>query len=83
MKTITIRQLHDRTGDWVRKAVQLGEIRVTERGKTIAKIVPQSATPETPYFARRELSRAFRLLMPKLQGGTDSTQLISDDRGLA
>jgi antitoxin (DNA-binding transcriptional repressor) of toxin-antitoxin stability system len=29
------------TGEWVRKAAKFGEIHVSERGKTIAKIVPQ------------------------------------------
>jgi len=80
MKTITIRQLHHKTGEWVRKAAHLGEIHVSERGKTIAKIVPQTAAPEVPYFARRKLSRRFRAVMDKLQGGTDSTRIISADR---
>ena len=80
MKTITIRELHHRTGEWIRKAAEVGEIHVSERGKTIAKIVPQAALPEVPYFARRKLSRRFRNVMKKLQGGPDSTQLISEDR---
>ena len=45
MKTITIRELHHRTGEWIRKAAEVGEIDVSERGKTIAKIVPQAALP--------------------------------------
>ncbi|PYJ13934.1 MAG: hypothetical protein DME96_01710 [Verrucomicrobia bacterium] len=80
MKTISIRQLHHETGRWVRKAAALGEIHVSERGKTIAKIVPQTAPPEVPYFARRKMSRRFRNIMEKLQGGTDSTKIISADR---
>ena len=66
MKTISIRQLHHETGRWVRKAAALGEIHVSERGKTIAKIVPQTAPPEVPYFARRKMSRRFRNIMEKL-----------------
>lgn len=80
MKTITIRELHHRTGEWIRKAALVGEIHVSERGKTIAKIVPQAALPEVPYFARRQLSRRFRNVMQKLKGGTDSTRIVSDDR---
>jgi len=49
-------------------------------GKTIAKIVPQTSTPEVPYFARRKLSPEFRRIMHRLRGGTDSTQIISEDR---
>jgi prevent-host-death family protein len=51
MESITIRELHHRTGQWLRKAAKVGEIHVTERGKTIARIVPQAHTPEVPYRA--------------------------------
>ena len=80
VKTISIRQLHDKTGEWVRKAAKLGEIHVSERGRTIAKIIPQAPAHEVPYFARRKLSRRFRAIMEKLEGGADSTQIISEDR---
>lgn len=80
MKTITIRELHHNTGEWVREAARFGEIHVTERGKTIAKIVPQAPAHEIPYFARRKLIPRFRAIMHNLQGGTDSTQIISEDR---
>jgi hypothetical protein len=41
-----------------------------------------ASRPKTPYFARRKLTPAFRKLLRdgKLRGGTDSTQIISDDR---
>jgi antitoxin (DNA-binding transcriptional repressor) of toxin-antitoxin stability system len=80
MKTISIRQLHDKTGEWVRRASQLGEIYVSERGRTIAKIIPQAPAHSVPYFAHRKLSRHFRTIMEKLKGGRDSTQIISEDR---
>ena len=80
MKTVSIRELHHNTGEWIRKAARFGEIHVTERGKTIAKIIPQAPPHEIPYFARRKLSRRFRAIMDKLEGGTDSTQIISEDR---
>ena len=82
MKTITIRELHEKTGQWVRKVSELGEIHVSDRGKTIAKIVPQAPAHEVPYFARRKLTPAFQKLMKsgKLRGGTDSTGIISQDR---
>lgn len=64
----------------MRKARQLGEIQVSERGRTIAKIIPQAQPHEAPYFARRKLSRRFRAIMDKLEGGTDSTELISRER---
>ena len=80
MKTISIRELHEKTGEYVRKVAEAGEIYVTDHGKTVAKLVPHEAEREVPYFARRKLSAAFRRIMHKLQGGTDSTQLISEDR---
>jgi prevent-host-death family protein len=82
MKTISIRQLHEKTGEYVRHVAEAGEIYITDRGKTVARIVPEQESPETPYFARRKLTPAFRKLMAsgKLKGGPDSTQTISEDR---
>ena len=78
MKSITIRQLHDETGRWVRRAAALGELHVTERGRPVAKLVPATATPTTPYFSRRVLLPAFKATQS--QGGTDSTAGISAER---
>ncbi|HOY56981.1 MAG TPA: type II toxin-antitoxin system prevent-host-death family antitoxin [Verrucomicrobiota bacterium] len=82
MKTVSIRELHERTGEYVRQVARSGEIYVTDRGRTVARIVPEHHTPEVPYFARRKLTPAFRKLMEggKLRGGTDSTQAISEER---
>ena len=78
MKSITIRQLHDETGRWVRRAAAIGELHVTERGRPVAKLVPATATPATPYFARRKLLPAF--LATQSEGRTDSTAGISAER---
>ena len=59
MKTITIRELHARTGALVREVSLQGEIRVTDRGRMVAKIVPEAEPAEVPYFARRKMSPAF------------------------
>ena len=80
MKKVSIRELHEKTGEYVRKVAEVGEIYVTDRGKTVAKIVPQEEKAEVPYFARRKLSPQFKAIMHKLQGGTDSTIIISEDR---
>ena len=80
MKVISIRELHERTGEWVRKVGHFGEIQVTDRGQAIAKLVPQVSEPEVPYFARRKLNPDFEAIMDKLEGGTDSTLTISEDR---
>jgi prevent-host-death family protein len=39
MKTISIRELHERTGEYIRKAAKTGVIYVTDRGRTVAKII--------------------------------------------
>ena len=80
MKTISIRELHERTGEYVRRVAAVGEIHVTDHGRTVAKLVPEEDQPEVPYFARRRLSPRFRAAMHRLKGGTDSTVLISEDR---
>lgn len=80
MKSISIRELHEKTGRYVRKVSEVGEIYITDHGKRVAKIVPEQEIPEVPYFARRKLTPKFKAIMHKLKGGTDSTILISEDR---
>jgi len=79
MKTITIRELHQNTGRWVRKA-SAGEVYVTERGRLVAKIVPATPPPGKPFFANPKFTRAFLAQRKHLRGGTDSTLTISDER---
>jgi antitoxin (DNA-binding transcriptional repressor) of toxin-antitoxin stability system len=81
MKTISIRELHERTGAWVRKAVEIGAITVTERGKALVRLeaVPDASTTN-PFRARR-LRPGYARLRGKLGGGTDSTTILSEDRG--
>ena len=82
MKTVSIRELHNRTGELVREASRHGEIRVTDNGRVVARIMPQGETPEIPYFARRKPSAAFKRLDESGKTGrrTDSTVAISEDR---
>jgi antitoxin (DNA-binding transcriptional repressor) of toxin-antitoxin stability system len=80
MKTISIRELHARTGAWVRKAVELGAITVTERGKPLVRLEaipdPKTANP----FRTRRLRPGYARLKGTLGKGTDSTIIVSDDR---
>jgi prevent-host-death family protein len=83
MKTITIRELHSRTGALVREAARHGEIRVTDNGRVVAKILPEAEPAQVPYFARRKyISESVRKLIESgdTGRGTDSTQSISEDR---
>jgi antitoxin (DNA-binding transcriptional repressor) of toxin-antitoxin stability system len=79
MKMISIRELHQSTGRWVRRAAE-GEVYVTERGRLIAKIVPAAPLPARPFFADPKFTRTFLSNRKYLRGGTDSTQVISKER---
>jgi antitoxin (DNA-binding transcriptional repressor) of toxin-antitoxin stability system len=79
MKTITIRELHEKTGQWIRKA-SAGDVYVTERGRLVAKIVRAAPPPAKPFFANPSFTRAFLAQRKYLRGGTNSTLAISDER---
>jgi antitoxin (DNA-binding transcriptional repressor) of toxin-antitoxin stability system len=79
MKAITIRQLHEATGRWVRQA-QDGEVYVTDRGRLIARIVAASPLPQQPFFADPTYTREFLRERARLEGGTDSTETIGEER---
>lgn len=79
MKTISIRELHQKTGRWVKRASQQ-EVYVTERGRLVAKIVAASPLPAKPFFASPRFTRAFVAQRKHLRGGKDSTQTISEER---
>ena len=82
VKTVTLRELHAKTGKLVREASRHGQILVTDNGRTIAKIVPETEATAAPYFGRRKTSTAFSKLddSGKTGRGADVTQLISEDR---
>ena len=79
MKTITIRELHAATGRWVRRAAA-DEVRVSDRGRVIARIVGARPVPEKPFFADPPYTPAFLAQRRNLRGGTDSTQIVSEER---
>lgn len=82
MKTVSIRELHAKTGELVRDASWHGHILVTDNGRTIARIIPETEGTGVPYFAQRNALRAFSKLdaSGKTGRGADVTQLISEDR---
>jgi antitoxin (DNA-binding transcriptional repressor) of toxin-antitoxin stability system len=82
MKVISIRELHEKTGEWIRQAAHYGVIRVTDRGQTVAKILPEKEPEAAFYFSQRKVSTGFQRLSQsgKLSKGTDSTTIISEDR---
>lgn len=78
MVRITVRDLHMKTGEWVRRVADEERIVVTHRGTPIASLVPYSDLDAGTLFSRRRLTRRFRNL-PRFPG--DSTRLVSEDRG--
>lgn len=81
MKTISIRELHLRTGAWVKKAAELGSIIVTERGRPVARLEAVEGPDRRNPFLNRKLRPGYRRLMGKLTGGTDSVTIVSEERG--
>ena len=80
MKTISIRELHERTGAWVRKAVELGAITVTERGKPVVRLEALADVKAANPFRARRLRPGYARLRGTLGRGTDSTVIVSEDR---
>jgi antitoxin (DNA-binding transcriptional repressor) of toxin-antitoxin stability system len=80
MLEITIRDLHMKTGEWVRKAARTGNIVVMDRRRPVARLVPFTPQDEGTRFADRPLLKGFSAL-PKLRH--DSTTYLSEDRDRA
>lgn len=82
MKTITIRELHARTGRWVREVARYGQIIVTDSGQPVARLVPEHQAADVPYFAQRKRSAKFKKLdeSGKMGRGVDATRAVSEDR---
>jgi prevent-host-death family protein len=77
MKTISIKELHDKTGHWLRKVKAEGEVVVTERGNPVARMLPPARTPAGNPFRRRKLLRGVAQLIKRPVGGPDSATIIS------
>ena len=77
MKQIGIRELHLKTGEWVRSAA-LGEgVVITDRGRPVASLLPVRAGDlSTPFRQRRTLAEFDAL--PPVHG--DSGVYVSEDR---
>ncbi len=80
MKTISIRELHEETDQWVRQAAQFEENLVTDSGKSVAKLLPMNEPPRRLSFKDWQPSPEYAAIMHRPIGGADSTQIISEDR---
>jgi len=80
MKTISIKELHDKTGHWLRRLKAEGEVIVTERGTPVARMLPPPRLRAGNPLAKRKLLRGVRSLIERPIGGPDSAAIISDMR---
>ncbi len=78
MTSVTMRELHLRTGHIVRQAA-LGKVVVTERGVPVAELHPYVAETAVQRWKRRRILPEYARIM-NLPMGTDSTAGISADR---
>ncbi len=64
MKTISIRELHLKTGQWVRHAASRGPIVVTDRGRRVAALQPFDAPVTSRPLPNREAAIRKRSKVP-------------------
>ena len=63
MKQISLRELHERTGELVRSARRLGGFIITDRGTAIARIEPVDTQPAPNPFLSRTVLPAYQRLI--------------------
>lgn len=80
MKTISIKELHDQTGHWLRRVRVDGEIIVTERGTPVARMVLPARPAAGSPFTRRKLLPGLAKLMQRPIGGPESAKVIASMR---
>lgn len=91
MKKVGIRELKNRLGSYVRKVRRGATILITDRGKPVARIVPEPETPRARSLEDllQELQAAghlrlgtkpFARIKPVPAGGKPASQMIVEDR---
>ncbi|MBI5479473.1 MAG: hypothetical protein HY906_11485 [Deltaproteobacteria bacterium] len=76
MRTLTVRDLHLRTGHWVRTAYRCGaSIVITERGRPMATLTAYDATARPRALPRRS---GLKKPLPKIR--VDSSTIVSTMR---
>jgi antitoxin (DNA-binding transcriptional repressor) of toxin-antitoxin stability system len=59
MKTISLRELHESTGTWVREALRVGALVITDRGTPIARLEAVTTEYQVNPFLSRKLRPGF------------------------
>ncbi len=76
MKTISIRELHLKTGRWVRHAASRGPVVVTDRGRQVAALQPVDVSSRGRPLPNREETIRKRSRIP-----VDSVIYQTESRG--
>jgi prevent-host-death family protein len=79
MTSVTMRELHARTGHIVRQAASHGKVVVTERGVPVAELHPYVPLTAAQRWKRRRILPEYARIMNRPMG-TDITASISADR---
>ena len=81
---VPIRELHARTGHFVRKAAADTRVVITDNGKPVAQLQPLGADAtrggKSLKWKDRVLLPGYAALVNTPVRGTESTRIISDDR---
>ena len=80
MKEISIRELHRRTGLWVRSTRRYGDILVRDRHVPVATLSPVTDEPAVNRFERWKPLKKFAAALDRRVGGTPVERIVSDDR---
>lgn len=80
MKEISIRELHRKTGAWVRSARKYGSILVRDRRTAVATLVPVTEAPVVNLFEHWKPLKRFAQALGRPVKGTPVEQLVSGDR---
>ena len=80
MKEVSLRELHRRTGAWVRSARKHGAILVRDRNVPIAILTPVTDAPAVNLFADWKPLARFASALDTPVGGTPVEDIDSDDR---
>ena len=80
MKEISIRELHRKTGAWVRSARRYGAILVSDRNVPVATLHPVTETPAVNRFEGWRPLKKFASAINRPVAGTRVAGIISEDR---
>jgi antitoxin (DNA-binding transcriptional repressor) of toxin-antitoxin stability system len=80
MKEISIRELHRRTGVWVRATRKHGAILVRDRNIPVATLVPASEEPLVNRFERWKPLKRFTAALNRVVAGTPVEVIVGEDR---